>query len=105
MRNLISVLKHSIRIDSRYEYHHNHVDKKYYKRSKDIRREHDADISYIQALFYSKNENDAFVKLTKLQKENITLDQQRKIHALVGEYYFTKNIAMPLRIGMNNHLK
>lgn len=66
--------------------------KKYYKKSKDIRREHDADISYIQALFLSKKEKDAIAKLKQLQKNDITLEQQRKIHAIIGEYYFSKKM-------------
>lgn len=63
--------------------------KKYYKKSKDIRREHDADISYIQALFLSKDKRDAFAKLKRFQKKNLTLEQQRRIHTLLGEFYFT----------------
>ncbi len=63
--------------------------KKYYKKSKDIRREHDADISYIKTLFKSRKENVAFTKLKRLQKNNLTLEQQRKIHTLLGEYHFT----------------
>ncbi len=63
---------------------------KYYKKSKDIRREHDAELSHIQALFLSKNEKRAFAKLKRLKQSEITLEQQRKVHGLVGEYYFSK---------------
>ncbi len=66
--------------------------KKYFRKSKDIRREHDADISHIQALFLSKNEKRAISKLKQLQNNSITLEQQRKIHALLGEYYFKKKM-------------
>ncbi len=66
--------------------------KKYYKKSKDIRREHDADIAYIETLFLTRNETKAFKVLSSLLTNKLTNEQQRKIYTLLGEHYFAQKL-------------
>ena len=63
---------------------------KLFKKSSDIRREHDAIISFIQVLFLVKREREAQRKIKQLQKRDITEEQKRKIFTISADYYFSQ---------------
>ena len=63
--------------------------KRYFVHSKDIRRQHDADIAHVETLLQLGKRKNAFAYIKKLMVESLTMDQQRLLHFIVGEYYFS----------------
>ncbi|KAA3637700.1 MAG: CHAT domain-containing protein, partial [Calditrichaeota bacterium] len=63
--------------------------KRYFAKSKDVRRQHDAEIAHVETLLKVGKLKNAFAYITKLADESLTMDQKRLLHFVVGEYYFS----------------